>query len=53
MTPRVVKVDVAGTAASVRIEVDDWHQHRFTDIFNLLQVDGKWTVVNKVFHTHR
>jgi len=53
VTPRVVKVDVAGTAASVRIEVDDWHQHRFTDIFNLLQVDGKWMVVNKIFHTHR
>ena len=52
VSPRIVDVDVAGTAASVRVEVDNWHEHRFTDMFNLLKVDGKWTVVNKIFHTH-
>jgi hypothetical protein len=53
VTPRVVKVDVAGTAANVRIEVDNWQTHRFTDVLNLLKIDGKWVVVNKVFHTHQ
>lgn len=52
VSPRIVKVDVEGTAASVRVEVDHWHEHRFTDMFNLLKVDGKWTIVNKIFHTH-
>ncbi|KWT72971.1 Permeases of the major facilitator superfamily [Hyphomicrobium sulfonivorans] len=52
VNPRIVKVDVAGTAASVRVEVDNWQQHRFTDVFNLLKIDGKWTIVNKIFHTH-
>jgi hypothetical protein len=52
VTPRVVKVDVAGTAASARVEVDNWQKHRFTDVFNLLKIDGKWVIVNKIFHTH-
>lgn len=52
ITPRIVKVDVAGKAASVRVEVDDWQQYRFTDIFNLMKIDGKWVIVSKIFHTH-
>ncbi|CAN1722182.1 Permeases of the major facilitator superfamily [Hyphomicrobium sp. 1Nfss2.1] len=52
ISPRIVKVDVAGTAASMRIEVDNWQKHRFTDVFNLLKIDGKWTIVSKIFHTH-
>ena len=52
INPRIVKVDVAGSAASVRVEVDQWQKHRFTDVFNLLRIDGKWQIVNKIFHTH-
>lgn len=52
IVPRIVKVDVVGSAANVRVEVDHWQQHRFTDVFNLLKIDGKWTIVNKIFHTH-
>jgi uncharacterized protein YbjT (DUF2867 family) len=26
--------------------------HRFTDLFNLLKVDGTWKIMNKVFHMH-
>lgn len=51
--PRIVKVDVAGTTASVRVEIDNWQGHRFTDFFNLLKIDGKWQIVNKIFHTHQ
>ena len=42
INPKIVKVDVVGTAANVRVEVDNWQEHRFTDVFNLLKVDGKW-----------
>jgi hypothetical protein len=50
--PRIVTVDVAGSAANVRVEVDHWQKYRFTDVFNLLKIDGKWQIVNKIFHTH-
>ncbi len=46
------KIDVADTVATVRLELDDWTGHRFTDMFTLLKVDGEWKIVNKVFHLH-
>jgi hypothetical protein len=52
MVSRIVSIDIVGTVASVRLESDNWTGHRFTDFFNLLQLDGKWKVINKVFHLH-
>lgn len=49
---RVVSVNVEQTVASVRLEMDDWGGHRFTDMFTMLKVDGAWKVINKVFHLH-
>ncbi|MDP2246975.1 MAG: nuclear transport factor 2 family protein [Nitrosomonadales bacterium] len=49
---RIVHIDIVGSVASVRLESDNWTGHRFTDFFNLLKVDGKWKVMNKVFHLH-
>jgi hypothetical protein len=49
---RIVHIDVVGTVASVRLESDNWTGHRFTDFFNLLKEDGKWKIMNKVFHLH-
>lgn len=48
----VVRIDIVGTAASARIDTDDISGYRFTDFFNMLKVDGKWTVVSKIYHTH-
>ncbi|MDO5674397.1 MAG: nuclear transport factor 2 family protein [bacterium] len=48
----VVRIDIVGTAASARIDTDDISGFRFTDFFNLLKVEGKWTIVNKIYHTH-
>lgn len=48
----ITRIDVAGSAASVRLELDDWTGHRFTDFFNLLKIDGEWKIMNKVFHLH-
>lgn len=48
----VVRIDIVGTAASARIDTDGISGFRFTDFFNLLKVDGKWTVVSKIYHTH-
>lgn len=48
----VVRIDIVGTAASARIDTDDISGFRFTDFFNLLKVEGKWTIVSKIYHTH-
>jgi hypothetical protein len=49
---RIASIDVVGTVATVRIELDNWTGHRFTDLFTLLMVDGQWKIMNKVFHLH-
>jgi len=45
-------LDVSETIAVVRVEADNWTGHRFTDYLSLLKVDGKWAIVNKIFHAH-
>ena len=49
---RFTGIDVVGTAASVRLDTDNWTGHRFTDFFNLVKIDGQWKVVSKVFYLH-
>lgn len=48
----IVNIDIVGTAASARIDTNDISGFYFTDFFNLLKVEGKWTVVSKIYHTH-
>jgi hypothetical protein len=47
-----VNIDIVGTAASARIDTNDISGFCFTDFFNLLKVEGKWTVVSKIYHAH-
>jgi len=47
-----IRIDVEGTAATVRIELDNWTGHRFTDFFTLVRIDGQWQIMSKVFHLH-
>lgn len=49
---RIADIDIANTAATVRLELENWTGNRFTDLFTLLKIDGKWTITNKVFHLH-
>ncbi len=49
---RVADIDVNGTVATVRLELDNWTGSRYTDLFTLLKVDGEWKIMNKVFHLH-
>lgn len=48
----ITSIDVGGSIATVRVELDNWTGHRFTDQFTLLRVDGSWTIISKVFHMH-
>ena len=33
---RIASIDIIDTVATVRLELDDWTGHRFTDLFTLL-----------------
>ncbi|MCE3603883.1 nuclear transport factor 2 family protein [Massilia sp. P8910] len=48
----IVQVDIVGTAASARIDSNDVSGFSFSDFFHLLKVEGKWTIVSKIYHTH-
>ena len=41
-----------GSAASVRVELDNWTGHRFTDFFNLVKINDHWQIMSKVFFLH-
>jgi len=49
---RITSIDIIETVATVRLELENWSGHRFTDLFTLLKVDGEWKIMNKVFHLH-
>ena len=48
----IARIEIVGTAASARVESDDVAGDRFTDFFNLLKIDEKWTIVSKIYYTH-
>ena len=49
---RIASIDLIDTVATVRLELENWTGHRFTDLFTLLKLDGQWKITNKVFHLH-
>ena len=49
---QIASIDLVGTVATVRLELENWTGLRFTDLFTLLKVDGTWKIMNKVFHLH-
>ncbi|MCA1438735.1 nuclear transport factor 2 family protein [Ensifer sp. IC4062] len=44
-------IHITGDAASVKV-VDEFAGSRYTDYLSLLKVDGRWLIVNKVWHVH-
>lgn len=48
----IADMDIVGTVATVRLELENWTGNRFTDLFTMLKTDGEWTITNKVFHLH-
>lgn len=49
---RIASTDVIDTIATVRLELDNWTGHKFTDMFTLLKLDGEWKIISKVFYLH-
>jgi putative lumazine-binding protein len=49
---QITSIDIVGMIATVRLELDNWTGHRFTDQYTMLKIDGEWKIMNKVFHAH-
>jgi hypothetical protein len=48
----ITNVDIQGSVATARVELDNWTGHRFTDMFTLLKTNGEWKIISKVFYLH-
>ena len=48
----ITNIDIAGTVATVHLELNNWTGSKYTDLFTLLKVDGAWEIISKVFHVH-
>ena len=49
---KVVSVDIAGEVAAVKTVLTS-EKTTYIDFLNLMKIDGKWMIVNKIFHTIR
>ena len=45
-------VDWERNAASVRVEIENWHGHTYTDLFALLKIEDRWKITGKTFMQH-
>jgi hypothetical protein len=55
-TSKILNVDIHGTAASAKVKTvveSSKGKVIFMDYLNLLKIDGKWWIVNKIFDTIR
>ena len=48
----IAAIDIEGSIATVRLELDNWTGHKFTDMFTMLKTDGEWKIISKVFYLH-
>jgi hypothetical protein len=48
----IANIDIEGSIATVRLELDNWTGHKFTDMFTLLKTNGEWKIISKVFYLH-
>lgn len=48
----ITAVDIVGNIAYAKVESDNWHGARYTDMFLLVKEGGEWKILTKVFHTH-
>ncbi len=49
---KIAGIDLAKSIATVRLELTNLNGADYTDMFTLLEVDGEWKILSKVFHLH-
>ncbi len=45
-------LSIEGTAAVVRVTLENWHGLSFTDFHSLIKENGQWKILAKVFHQY-
>ena len=45
-------VDWEGNVASACVEIENWHDHTYTDFFTLLKIEARWKITSKIFMQH-
>jgi hypothetical protein len=48
----IASVDVAGNAASVRVE-EDYPDSHYVDFLSMLKISGEWKIVNKIYSVEK
>ncbi len=46
---RIVSIDISGTAALVKVELD-YPRALIYDYMSMLKIDGRWQIINKTFY---
>lgn len=52
MEAEITSIEIAGNIAYAKVESDNWHGARFSDMFLLLKDNGVWKILTKVFYTN-
>ena len=52
MTYEIGPIDVSNSTATVRVELFNWGNNRFSDQFTLIKTRDGWRILQKVFHRH-
>jgi len=50
MRAQIGAIDIAGSAATARVEIEGLNGHRYTDLFTLLKIGEEWKLMCKTFH---
>ena len=45
-------IDWEGNAATASVEIENWHEHTYTDFFTLLKINNQWRITGKIFVQH-
>ncbi|NQZ07533.1 MAG: nuclear transport factor 2 family protein [Algicola sp.] len=49
----IASIDVNNTTATARVELTDWAGANYTDQLSLLNLDGHWKIISKVYHENK
>lgn len=49
----ITSIDIAGNIAYAKVESNNWHGSRYTDMFLLVKDGNDWKILTKTFHTHK
>jgi len=53
ITHKFPLVDITGNAAVAKIEIYKDGKHIYSDYMALYKINGKWKIVNKIYHSHK